>query len=204
MTMNQTQKIIIGVMVVVLAGGGLYLWQKNKSIEIGTYIIEKEVEDTTRSSVGKTEWATFTFQEKGISFQYPKDWTVIDLPDPKAGVALRSPQYKTISSGNIDFSGEIYVNTIANPQNISVEDLFDTFSDTARFWFDKYEYQDIIYDGLSGVKFPKFKENNESYFRTEIFLVCGNKIVSISYFYEEEKYQDILENIANSLSCDSN
>lgn len=204
--MNKTWKIIISVIIItIILVGGIYLSQRSNSEDRIQQTIKTDTstENDNTQEAESTDWVTFNFQEKNISFQHPDDWTIIDLPDPKAGVALRSPKYSTISSGNVDYSGEIYVNTITNSQNLSIQELFDTFNDTSRFWFDNYQYENVSYNGLSGVQFPKIQESGQSYSRTDIYLTCPDKIVSLSYLYEEDKYPDIVNEIAKTVSCSS-
>lgn len=149
------------------------------------------------------DWKTYKDQRNDISFQYPSTWEAIDLTDSKAGVALRSPEYKTISSGKVDFSGEIYVSPIRNPENLSIEDLYATFNDTSNSWFKKFEHSNVSYNKLTGVKFPNIKEDGQLFERTDINIACDGKIVSFTYMYEEEKYQAELQQIAKSLACPS-
>ncbi len=153
------------------------------------------------SSEEKTiQWTTYNSREKLLHFQYPNSWK---LTDKKTGIALTSPTYQTIRSGEIELTGEIFIRSFEKPITFSIEDLFDTFDDTSRLWFEKYQHEKVTYNGISAIIFPKFQEGNEGYYQTEILFGCGENVISLSYSDKDGsgEYQDTLKQIANTISC---
>lgn len=149
------------------------------------------------------EWTTYNSREKDLHFQYPNDWKLTEKSNEKAGVTLTSPSYQPIRSGEIEFTGEISIRTLEKPLTLSVEDFFDTFDDTSRFWFEKYQHEEAVYNGISAIIFPKFQEGDEEYYRTQILFLCGENVISLSYFDKDGsgEYQDTLKQIVNTVSC---
>lgn len=148
------------------------------------------------------ERTTYVDQEHRFSIEYPSNWMVVDLPDPKAGISFKSPSHQPINLGGIVYSnGEIYVRSIPNPQDLSLEKIFDTFSDTSKFWFNKFQHESIVVEKLSGEKFPKFRETDSLPYQMDVYIDGDKQVISFTYFSAsgEFPYQDVFDGIVASL-----
>lgn len=159
-------------------------------------------ENSTVENGKNNEWASYLNKEDGFLIKFPPDWTLVELEDSKAGIALRSPDFISTQDGNVTESGEIYVNTIPNKSNFDIETLFGTFADGSNFWFDNYSHEDIKIGDFDAVKFPPFKEECEDCsFRIEIYVPVEDRVISFSYsFADDNKYEDLLLEIAETLT----
>ncbi len=124
-----------------------------------------------------------THDASSFTFRYPPDWQVFSLEDPKAGIVLRSPNYSPVTDAATAFRGEIYIRSLSNPSNLSAEDLFDTFSDTSRFWFGRYAHQDTQFGINTAIYFPPFREDGSSYDRSIILVPDGATLIELSYLF---------------------
>ncbi|MCH7492487.1 hypothetical protein IID19_02730 [Patescibacteria group bacterium] len=172
-------------------GGHAALFNESK------YLIDQIIH-TFQFFPDTSDWQTYTNAEWGISFNYPADWQAIDLPDPKAGIALSSSNYQPITSGAVTFDGEFYVNSISNPNNLSVEQLFDTFDDASVFWFEKFPYEKIDIGGNRAIKFPSLQDGTE-YKRISVYIVGEKQVISFSYQYEGlSEFENIFDQILST------
>jgi hypothetical protein len=133
--------------------------------------------------------------------KYPKDWELIYLKDfnpGNTGMALQSPQYQPIKDGSIVHVGEIYINNIDNQDNLSIKNLFDTFSDSSVSWFDKFNHTDIIVNGNYGVIFDHIVENNIK--RISAYMQGDKKVISISYLFLENPDREVFNQILYSFN----
>ncbi len=154
-----------------------------------------------KPAASHNNWNSFTDQSHGIDFNYPNNWTIVELDDAAAGLALRSPDFTPISDDNLTLEGEIYITTLPNPANLDIESLFKTFNDTARFWFDTYPSEVFDHPSLEGVIFKDIQESEQVNPQTKIYLVCQSKIVALSYIHPTSQYQPELTKIASSVTC---
>jgi len=131
----------------------------------------------------------FPYSKTSISFEYPSDWEIIDLPDSKAGLALKSPIYEPVQSGSVFFDGEIYINVVENKDDLSLEDHSKLASDTSIFWFDKYPYTEMKVNGREAVFFDTFSGSSDgSGFSQRFGLIKGDGfVISIAYIFDEEE-----------------
>lgn len=150
------------------------------------------------STPAQTSWKTYTDSKIGFSFQYPSDWQVITLPDPSAGIALKSPAYEPIVSGNVTFDGEIYIKAGNNPKNTPIQKVFEGYNDTSKFWFSQFPYENIT-TPLPGVKFPSIKEAGSDITRTDYIFSPSGKLIFFTYLYKTPEVMNIYSQIINSL-----
>lgn len=155
------------------------------------------------------QWKTYKSEKLGLTIKYPQSWSVVVLENEKAGIALRSPAYVPIKSGEVTYDGEIYVNSIPNPKSLSIKNLYETFDDTSRFWFSQFPYEELTITGRKSIHFSGIDElmisntGNMITDKREEFIVQGNKKVfyfSFSYLKENknstisEIFRRIVEN----------
>lgn len=153
--------------------------------------------NTNSSGSAFTDWKAYSFQNK-FTFRYPPNWQVVSLGDSKAGVALRSPDYSPIRDGDVTLKGEIYVNSLNNPQNLSPEELFSTFDDTSRLWFSKFPYEAHQFGSNSATYFRSFEDNGPT--RSTILIQGQGLIAELDYLYNNDSARDVLETIASTVS----
>ncbi len=131
-------------------------------------------------------WKTYESKKVGVKIKYPEDWEIVELENEKAGFALRSPKYIPTKSGIVIYDGEIYVDGHANPKQLSIENLFNTFDDGSGLLFSRYEHEDIVINRWKGVYFPNIDDEEESY------NILGDKQM-FSFDYEYQKNEKISE-----------
>jgi len=154
----------------------------------------------TNSAVDTSDWETYTNEMYSYSFKYPNNWDVVELSDPKAGIALKSSEYQPINSGSVEYSGEIYVSSLSNPENLSAQELFETYSDSSRFWFEKYSNDDEIMNGKAVTYFRSFTEDGQEYSQGLILVPSEDKIISVNYYFvEDDIRREEFENIASTV-----
>ncbi len=146
-----------------------------------------------------SDWQTYKNEELGFEFEYPKNWEAIHLSDFKSGVVLKSPNYSSITSGEVVFSGEIYINAIPNPRNLSLIDLIRSFDDTSGFWPDKFNYTTFSVNGNEVVRFDSVQESN-SFSQETIFVKFDQRVVSISYIFDQEKDTEVSKTLDKIIS----
>ena len=163
------------------------------------------LKDTSETDI--SDWKTYRNEKYRYEVKYPKDWELIYLEDfnpGNTGVALKSPQYQLIKDGNVMHLGEIYINNIDNKDNLSIKNLFSTFSDSSVFWFDKFDHTNIIVNGNSGVLFDYIMENSpppipqSNIKRIEAYIQGDKKVINISYLFLENPKREIFNKILYS------
>jgi hypothetical protein len=139
-----------------------------------------------------------------LSFEYPDTWTPVVLDDPKAGIALRSPNYQTLYSGKVEYPGEMFISRISNPDNIPADELFWTFDDTSRFWFQEQEYERVSLSSRETIVFPDIvNQVSANRHRLYILIECDKYLMSVSYIYEGfGPYTDVARRVADSVICE--
>jgi len=130
-------------------------------------------------------WKTYESEKVGVRITYPEDWEVVVLENEKAGFALRSPEYSPIpiQSGKFYYDGEIYIDDISNPKNLSIEELFQTFDDLSGVWFSKYDYEEVGVGKWKAVYFPELREIH----RENYYVSTNRKLYSFGYKYSESR-----------------
>jgi hypothetical protein len=131
--------------------------------------------------------------ERHYSFSAPSSWTVAKLADPKAGYSL------TPGDGS---KSTIYVNAIPNPTNASIQQLFSTFDDTSRLWFDRYAHSAVTINGLQAVRFAPFKESGDAVTRIEVAIKGATQVATLSYQYATDDVLATFNQVVDSLSFD--
>ena len=167
------------------------------------------VEDDDIPELDTSDWKVYRNEEYGFEIRYPKNWELVNLGDfyvGNTGVVLKSPNYKPIKDGNVIHKGEIYIHGIENKNDLSIEDLFDTFNDTSRFWFDKFKHKDIIINGNFGVIFDYIQEDSHpSIHQSNIksinaYIKGDKKVIGISYLFLENPKREIFNKILYSFN----
>jgi hypothetical protein len=155
----------------------------------------------TNSNPIETEayWQTFTNAEWGITFEYPPDWNAKWLSDPKAGIVLKSPSFEPIDLGGIASTGDIYVKSVPNVNALSIQELLDTFSDSSRFWLQKYPSKSIEVGGIQATVIPEFQETDTLHFRSEIFVPLPRRVIIFSYIFQTPNHSTVLSTILSTL-----
>lgn len=198
--------VIFGILVVGVTGW--FWYEKNQSKPSALQESQSSGEDDNKSiskfsvtsnqeshvlleDLDVSTWKTYENKKVGVRIKYPERWKVVDLEDDKAGFALRSPEYVPIQSGMVFYDGEIYISSYANPKQLSIKDLFQTFDDGSGLWFSQYNHEDVIIGGRNAVHFPEIVEGDGR----EGYYVSGKKALFLfSYHYPlNQKDQRISE-----------
>jgi len=153
--------------------------------------------NTTLSTFDTSDWLAYSVQNE-FTFRYPSDWQVIALEDPRAGVAVRSPQYTPIREGSVTYEGEMYISSVDNPQNLSAEELFKTFDDTSRFWFTKHAHENVQLGNNRATYFRSFIEEGQA--RSLILISGTGLIANLDYLYKNDTVRDVFETIASTVT----
>ena len=97
---------------------------------------------------------------------------------------MRSPGYSPIpiQSGRYYYDGEIYIDDISNPENLSIKELFQTFDDLSSFWFSKYDHEEMEVGKWKAMHFPEIDSYRENY-----YISTNRKLYSFGYKYSESK-----------------
>lgn len=215
--------IILVIVVLAVAGGVLYILssgQENANNTNGATNANAVANvngtatnvDRANANVGNTNtantnadpyagWEMYESAEVGLSLRYPHGWGIEEV-DTRA-VALRSPGYQPIQSGQVTFSHDIYIRVHYNPQNLSASDIIKSFNDSSAFWYSKYPHQDVSLNGRTTLYFPAFQEEGQSYQRTDYFLPFDGKVIGVSYLFTEQTQSETVRAIASSISTDS-
>jgi len=169
--------------------------------------VPDDTEDNNDSEIDISNWKTYRNEEYGFEVEYPEEWELIYLEDfypGNIGVVLRSSNYEPIKDGNVMHRGEIYIRGMDNKNNLSIEKLFSTFSDTSVFWFDKFDYTEIVINGNNGVLFDYIMESSPSSMpqsnikRIEACIQGDKKVINISHLFLDNPNREVFDEILYS------
>lgn len=128
-------------------------------------------------------WQVYIDQRYAFQVEIPPEREVWRLPDDSAGVVFRHPEAAQLDSFGPVYNNDIFVRGIPNPNNLSIPDLFDTFSDSSRFWFDNYTYMPIVVNGNDGYFFSDLVEGNPDSptrrIRTVVLVAMPGRVVVV-------------------------
>lgn len=114
---------------------------------------------------------------------FPEGRSLWRQADPNAGVVFRIGDTPQIGEGI--FNGDIVVTAILNPNNLSIPNLFATFNDTSRFWFQRFSYTPVTINNLQGFLFSEIADAGPqyNYVRSVLLLAMEGRVISVSMFH---------------------
>jgi hypothetical protein len=155
-------------------------------------------------------WREYKSPKFDFQISFPSDWEVAEYEDPKAGFALKSPNYQPISNdskGRFFYKGEINIDLHENRSSLELKEFIDSFSDMSGTWIERFPYSEIKIGAYDAIMFSEFNDSQEPYYSTPnnnrvVFLEINDaEVVSFSYVYIEknEKMIEVLDMIVRSL-----
>lgn len=201
------RKFIFSVIIVlVLVGGVVFSLSKRMTPE---QIVIPQNTDT-----GSSHWKTYQSEDYGFWLKYPSNWTVSAVVGTPV-FFLKSQNFKPVITGydaenkETLSRGEIRMDVIDNPKNLSIKEKYLEFDDMSRLYFssEKMKYQETKIKDYDVVIFDPFQDNNPNWkldvSHKIIILKLQNKILSFDYTYTDspnDEVMGILQEIANSVS----
>ena len=153
---------IIKILILLLVLGGVYIIYELGFSECGDWYVkcQKENQTTSDQAPNTSDWKLHTNTAWGISFNYPKDWSVISMTDWNGLQEAERASYKT--------PGHIVFSRITTGKYTSYEAFKD---ETAYQSVDVISEKDLTIDGSKAiaVRFTPKGDSTLEYYRYHIF-----------------------------------
>jgi hypothetical protein len=146
-------------------------------------------------------WKTYAYADGSVEFRYPETWVLGKVDDPKASrtVALSSPDYCPIMSGTVPLA-EVYVTSYPNPQQLTVQQVFDGFDDGSWVLFKDYPYQTTRIGGRLAYVFDD-TYGGSGHESKEYIVNCPRQVAAVQFNHTSDINSLVVDYLASTLAC---